>query len=129
MNLNMSVDVATYLAQLDDKKGKLERWETDIFQLHHAGVSYQNIADFLKLNGAESTKMEVYRFIHRKKRRHLLERKPGGSVQSKNERVKAEAQVEAPAESQAVTPVAHQDESSRPKFKFKGSVAKDKNNW
>jgi hypothetical protein len=125
----MSVDVATYLAQLDNKKGKLERWETDIFQLHHAGVSYQNIADFLKLNGAESTKMEVYRFIHRKKRRHLLESKTDKSGESKTERVKAKAPVETPAEPQAVTPVTHQDESSRPKFKFKGSVAKDKNNW
>jgi hypothetical protein len=125
----MAVDVATYLAQLDDKKGKLERWETDIFQLHHAGVSYQNIADFLKLNGAESTKMEVYRFIHRKKRRHLLVGKPVAPADTEKTRPVA------PEKSSTQPPPSPGEESppqenpSRPKFKFRKGMDKDKTNW
>lgn len=124
----MAVDVATYLAQLDDKKGKLERWETDIFQLHHAGVSYQNIADFLKLNGAESTKMEVYRFIHRKKRRHLLAGKPVVAAEPAS-RSKDVPSPDAPVESPPVSKPDHQESQSRPKFKFRDSMGKEKTKW
>lgn len=128
----MAVDVATYLAQLDNKKGKLERWETDIFQLHHAGVSYQNIADFLKLNGAESTKMEVYRFIHRKKRRHLLTEKAenAGGTQAvrKEKKLKPEAP-ENPVESKLAPKPENQEAQSRPKFKFRESMGKEKTKW
>lgn len=125
----MAVDVATYLAQLDDKKGKLERWEIDIFQLHHAGVSYQNIADFLKLNGAESTKMEVYRFIHRKKRRHLLAGKPAVPAESTQARSETAALQGTPPEPAPDQKPEHQDTPSRPKFKFRESMGKEKTKW
>lgn len=125
----MAVDVATYLAQLDDKKGKLERWETDIFQLHHAGVSYQNIADFLKLNGAESNKMEVYRFIHRKKRRHLLVGKPVIPAEPESDRKNILSTPDAPVESPPISKPDHQENQSRPKFKFRESMGKEKTKW
>ncbi|NHZ99037.1 hypothetical protein [Massilia sp. CCM 8734] len=124
----MTVDIANYFAQLNDKKGKLERWETDIFQLHHAGVSYQNIADFLKLNGSESTKMEVYRFIHRKKRRHLLVDKPVIPTEQESVRRSIPSTSEAPVES-AVPKPDHQENQSRPKFKFRESMGKEKAKW
>ena len=125
----MAVDVATYLAQLDDKKGKLERWETDIFQLHHAGVSYQNIAEFLKLNGSESTKMEVYRFIHRKKRKHLLVSNtviPAEPASSPANRPAVPGDL---AESPPILTPEHQENQSRPKFKFRESMGKEKTKW
>ena len=126
----MAVDVATYLAQLDNKKGKLERWETDIFQLHHAGVSYQNIADFLKLNGAESTKMEVYRFIHRKKRRHLLSANaPGAPKTDEKQQQKALKEAETSVESMPGPKPENQESQSRPKFKFRESLGKEKTKW
>lgn len=126
----MAVDVTTYLAQLNGKKGKLERWETDIFQLHHAGVSYQNIAEFLKLNGAESTKMEVYRFIHRKKRKHLLDRKPDTAAVPNIAASGESAKAPSPPEP-ASSPDSVQAEKppSRPKFKFRESMGKDKSKW
>lgn len=123
----MAVDVATYLAKLEDKKGKLERWETDIFQLHRAGVSYQNITDFLKLNGVESTKMEVYRFIHRKKRRHLLADKPTVEAQTATNETP-----ETPGASPQSAPAQkseRQDKPVRPKFSFREKMGKDKTNW
>lgn len=68
---DMSVDVDKFLGHLTSKHGKLERWERDIFKLHRAQISYQGIAEYLNANGVKASKMEVYRFIHRKKRAHL----------------------------------------------------------
>jgi hypothetical protein len=125
----MAVDVATYLAKLDDKKGKLERWETDIFQLHRAGVSYQNISDFLKLNGVESTKMEVYRFIHRKKRRHLLVDKPATSIEALPASSESPETPGPPPEPEPEQKTERQDKPVRPKFSFRERMGKDKTNW
>lgn len=125
----MAVNVATYLAQLNDQKGKLERWETDIFQLYHAGVSYQNIADFLKLNGAESTKMEVYRFIHRKKRRHLLTGNPVMPVEHESVDRNIPSASEIPVESPPIQQSEHQKKQGRPKFKFREGMDKEKIKW
>lgn len=80
----MTIDVETYLQQLAKGKNKLDTWETEIFQLFHAKASYQDIVNYLSQNNVATTKAEIHRFIHRKKRRHLLTINPAGEVQSEN---------------------------------------------
>jgi len=121
----MAIDVATYLKQLEKKKGKLGRWEAEIFQLLYAKASYQDIAEYLKLNETNATKMEVYRFIHRKKRRHLLNINTTGNVTSENH---SSAQGTNKGKTGDI-PSKHQEDSGMPKFNWRQDRKKDKPKW
>lgn len=121
----MSVDVEQFLENLSAKNGKFSLWEPDIFKLYRAQVSYQSIAEFLNANGVKATKMEVYRFIHRKKRSHLR-----GDAASTNPAVIAAAS----PQFQTVSGGAHvggppQGGTDLPKFSWRQSRTKDEPKW
>jgi IS30 family transposase len=127
----MTVDVATYLEQLEKNKGKLGRWEAEIFQLFRAKASYQHIANYLQLNNVKVTKEEVYRFIHRKKRRHLLN--VNAPLESPPENIKNVQEIGG-EEPKAATPPKPQENqplegSVMPKFNWRQNREKDKPKW
>ena len=70
----MAVNVETFLERLSNtkKKGKLPPWESDIVKLRNEDVSYGQIVIFLSENGVKANRSEVYRFVNRFKRKHLL---------------------------------------------------------
>lgn len=122
----MAVNVNEFIEQLDERKGKLERWESDIFALYHANASYEYIATYLRLNGVPAIRMEVYRFIHRKKRKHLHqsstpETAPPGEIPSQ-----PAAHPENPVSS---TSEKQQQETTLPKFSWRQSRTKDEPKW
>lgn len=80
----MGLTTEGYLSKLKENRGKLEKWEKEIFTLFHANISYQKICDFLEANNVTSTRMEIYNFIHRKKRRNLMEVKRTNNNMSEN---------------------------------------------
>jgi hypothetical protein len=123
----MPIDVQTYLQILEQKKGKLSRWDSDIAVLYRAGVSYGAIAEFLRLNGVTANKMEIYRYVHREKRKHLFVRdgeKPGTPIEaapvldSQGELKKSE-----------LSPPAGVEDNSRPKFNYKETRNLNKPKW
>lgn len=121
----MTVSADNFLEQLKCRSGKLVHWEGDIFKLHRAGVSYERIAEFLEINGVKANKMEVYRFIHRKKRRHLLggvnvETNPREDQQGINTPLPQQALEKQPQE---------QRDGARPKFNWRESRSKEKPKW
>lgn len=127
----MTVDVETYLAQLTGGMGKLAAWEAEIFQLYRARVSYQKIATFLALNGVKATKMEVYRFIHRKKRTHLLQAKEDLPAQRTSTPPNCKPEMHSGSGISGVTqePEQAEDRSQLPKFSWSKNRAKDKPTW
>ncbi len=68
----MDVDVKAFLCALPTKSDKLGAWEAPIFELLAAGAGYAQVVRFLALNGIRADRAEVYRFAHRRKRKHLL---------------------------------------------------------
>ena len=128
---NMTVDVETYLAQLAGAMGKLAAWEAEIFQLYRARVSYQKIATFLALNGVKATKMEVYRFIHRKKRTHLLQAEGDLPAQQTSTQTNCKPEIHSGSEIPGITqePEQAEDRSQLPKFSWSKNRAKDKPTW
>jgi hypothetical protein len=131
-NDNMSVDVKTYLAQLEKVKGKgkLGQWEAEIFQLFHAKASYQEIVEFLKLNGVKAVKIEVYRFIHCKKRRHLVNANAATDESLKDVEiiVKSSKEVTMTAPSK-LHDVQSLESPGMPKFNWRDNRKKDKPKW
>jgi IS30 family transposase len=126
----MTIDVETYLQHLDKGKSKLDTWEKEIFQLFHAQLSYQNIVDYLQQNNVHASTAEVYRYIHRKKRRHLLAINPAGGVQSDNPGVGRQAgKTEKDGAGRAEPANLRQEGSGLPKFSWRQSREKDKPEW
>lgn len=121
----MTVDVDNFLKHLKSRGGKFLRWESDIFKLHQAGVSYERIAEFLNINGVRANKMEVYRFIHRKKRKHLLE---GVAVETGSSDTRRGDQ---PPIARPVLENQKQEQrdGALPKFNWRESRSKDKPKW
>lgn len=73
----MGIDVQKFIAELPEReKGKLVAWESAIFELLAARVTYGAVVEFLSQNGVKANRMEVHSFVHRKKRRHLLDALP-----------------------------------------------------
>lgn len=127
----MTVDVDTYLAQLAGAMGKLAMWEAEIFQLYRARVSYQKIATFLALNGVKATKMEVYRFIHRKKRIHLLQGEVDPPAKQTATQTNCNPEIDSGSRMPSIThePEKAEDRSQLPKFSWSKNRAKDKPTW
>jgi len=121
----MTVNADNFLEHLKNRGGKFDLWEADIFKLHHAGVSYERIAEFLSVNDVKANKMEVYRFIHRKKRKHLL----GG------EQAQTKSRIDQPANHPQLPKQAleHQPQEQRdgtlPRFNWRESRSKEKPKW
>lgn len=126
----MTIDVETYLQQLAKGKNKLGTWETEIFQLFHAKASYQDIVNYLLQNNVNASKTEVHRFIHRKKRRHLLAINPAREVQSDNPGVGGQPGKTAMGGAERAESEKPRQEGSRlPKFSWRQSREKDKPEW
>src|ERR1035437_7025741 len=53
-------------------KGKLDPWESEIFELVHAKIPQVKIVEWLNQQGVTVTPPEIHLFIHRKKRAALL---------------------------------------------------------
>lgn len=126
----MAIDVTTYLRQLDNKEGKLGRWETEIFQLFHARASYQDIADYLQLNDTRASKMEVYRFVHRQKRHHLFHADLSTQARSENMHANAKRVSEINVAKPPMPPQSRpQEDAGMPKFSWRQSRENDKPEW
>src|SRR5450631_3986919 len=54
------------------KKGKLDQWESAIFDILEADATMLQIVEFLKTKGVTAHRSEVYRFVHGKKRLERL---------------------------------------------------------
>ena len=126
----MAIDVTSYLDQRKKKNGKLDQWEAEIFQLFHAGASYQDIVKYLNLNDTSAKKIEVYRFIHRKKRRHLVNINADGETPLENgadasETGKANTAATAPNPQQS----SPQEDPARPGFNWRHIRDNDKPTW
>lgn len=125
----MTIDVETYLQQLAKGKNKLDTWEGDIFQLFHAKTSYQNIVDYLLQNNVAASKAEVHRFIHRKKRRHLLATNPAGGVRSDHPATGGQPDKTVKDDAGRAEAEKPQQEGSRPKFSWRQIREQDKPEW
>jgi len=129
------VDVKQFVQQHEGKGGKLDRWEAEIFALYRAQVSYEKIADFLRMHTVQVSKIEVYRYIHRNKRRHLLQgapaaRQPNAASAGMPDSATA-VQQETPCSDAFTTDEAASQAqgSTLPKFSWQQSRTKDKPKW
>lgn len=129
------VDVNQFVEQLDEKKGKLARWEAEIFALHHAQVSYEKIADFLRLQAVQVCRIEVYRYIHRNKRRHLLQGNPAAKTPVVTPAVPPQPGTatlhEAPCSDAPSTDgtASQPQDNTLPRFSWQESRSRDKPKW
>lgn len=121
----MTVNADNFLEHLKSRGGKFVLWEADIFKLHRAGVSYERIAEFLNINGVKANKMEVYRFIHRKKRKHLL----GGVTAENNPRNEHQGIKTPLAQLVLENQQQEQRDGTLPKFNWRESRSKEKPKW
>jgi len=129
------VDVKQFVQQYEGKSGKLDRWEAEIFLLYRAQVSYEKIADFLRMHAVQVSKIEVYRYIHRNKRRHLLQgapaaRQPNVAPAGMPDSATA-VQQETPCSDAFTTDEASSQAqgSTLPRFSWLQSRTKDKPKW
>jgi hypothetical protein len=133
----MTIDVETYLQQLAKGKSKLGAWEKEIFQLFHAKTSYQNIVDYLRQNHVHASKAEVYRFIHRIKRQHLLATNPACGVRSDTGGVRSDTPAMGGQPGKTATAGAgraesekpRQEDSRLPKFSWRQIRERDTPEW
>ena len=124
------MDVKQFIEQRDEKKGKLARWEAEIFALHGARMSYEKIAEFLRSHAVHVCRIEVYRYIHRNKRRHLLQGSPaatqGVTPDTGNGAREAPPRSDAPTINAAASQA---QAGTLPKFSWQQSRTKDKPKW
>lgn len=120
------MDVKQFVQQHEGKSGKLDCWEAEIFALHRAQVSYEKIADFLRMHAVQVSKIEVYRYIHRNKRRHLLQRTPAVTSTAATALPQERPCSDALATDEAAS---QKQGSTLPKFSWQQSRTKDKPKW
>lgn len=129
------MDVKQFVEQHEGKYGKLNRWETEIFALYRARASYEKIAEFLRMHAVQVSKIEVYRYIHRNKRRHLLQgappaRQPNLAPAGMPDSATAVQQETAGSDAFTTDEAASQAQGSTlPKFSWQQSRNKDKPKW
>ena len=124
------MDVKQFIEQRHEKKGKLARWEAEIFELHRGRMSYEKIAEFLRSHAVQVCRIEVYRYIHRNKRRHLLQGPLATTLGVTPDSGSAARQVPPCSDAPATDTAASQAQAGTlPKFSWQQSRTKDKPTW
>jgi len=107
---NSKVD--KFLAETESPpRTKIELWEAEIFELLAKNSTYQKIAAFLKIEGVETNRSNIAKFVKAKKRSELYEKamqQRGKPIQAKHSQDKP-----APKETPLKEPTTESTEPSK----------------